>query len=111
MDRLKNAIIAVMDNYIADHAHSESVRGLEYTKIIDPISQHYQLLLIGWRDKQRIFSLIFHASIVGDKIWIQDDNLEYSVAERLAEQGITKKEIVLAYFSTSHRRYTEYAVA
>jgi XisI protein len=47
--------------------------------------------------------------IINDKIWIQNDNLEYSVAERLVDRGIAKKDIVLAYFSPSHRAFTEYA--
>jgi XisI protein len=42
---------------------------------------------------------------------IQNDNLEYSVAERLVDRGISKKDIVLAYFSPSHRAFTEYAAA
>ena len=37
--------------------------------------------------------------------------MEYSIAERLVEKGIPKKEIVLAYFPDYHRVYTEYAVS
>jgi len=114
MDRIKvfhQAIISVMDDYIAQHAHSESLRGLQYEKLIDTQNLHFQLILLGWQDKQRIFNLIFHIDIIADKIWIQEDNLEYSVAERLTEKGISKKEIVLAYFTTTHRQYTEYAVS
>ena len=113
MDRrtvLQQAIIDVMDDYIADHSHSDTMRELNYEKIIDRQSLHFQLIRLGWKDRQRIFNLIFHVDIIDNKIWIQDDNLEYSVAERLTEKGISKKEIVLAYFTASHRQYTEYAV-
>jgi hypothetical protein len=58
---------------------------------------------------KRIFNLLFHLDIVGDKIWVQEDKMEYSIAEKLAERGISKKEIVLAYFPDYHRTYTEYA--
>jgi hypothetical protein len=37
--------------------------------------------------------------------------MEYSIAERLIEKGIAKKEIVLGYFPEYHRVHTEYAVA
>jgi XisI protein len=114
MDRiaiLQQAIVSVMDDYIAEHAHSESLQGLQYEKVIDAQNLHFQLILLGWKERQRIFNLIFHVDIIGDKIWIQEDNLEYSVAERLTEKGISKKEIVLAYFTTAHRQYTEYAVS
>ena len=108
---LKQAIITVMDGYITEHANSESLRELHYEKIIDTQNLHFQLIRLGWKDRQRIFNLIFHVDIIDNKIWIQDDNLEYSVAERLTEQGIAKKDIVLAYFTPSHRQYTEYAVS
>ncbi len=114
MDRIKSlqqAILSVMDDYIEDHSHSESVRGLQYEKIVDAPHLHFQLMLLGWKDGERIFSLLFHADIIDQKIWIQEDNLAYSVAERLLEKGISKKEIVLAYFSATHRQYTEYAVS
>ena len=114
MDRLtllQQAIIAVIDGYITEHAHSESLRELNYEKVIDAQNFHFQLIRLGWKDRQRIFNLLFHVDIIDNKIWIQEDNLEYSVAERLTEQGISKKDIVLAYFTASHRQYTEYAVS
>ena len=36
--------------------------------------------------------------------------MEYSIAEKLVEKGIPKKQIVLAYFPDYHRQYTEYAI-
>lgn len=114
MDRtvvLQKAIVSVMDDYIAEHAHSESLRGLKYEKVIDTQNLHFQLIMLGWQDRQRVFNLIFHADIIDEKIWIQEDNLEYSVAERLTEHGLSKKDIVLAYFTSTHRQYTEYAVS
>ncbi len=111
LTKLQDAIIAVMDAYINDHAHSQSLKELKYEKVLDFNNHHYQLIRLGWKDRQRIFNLIFHVDIIDDKIWIQEDSLEYSVAERLGDNGIDKKDIVLAYFSASHRQYTEYAVS
>ena len=115
MDRItifQQAIIAVMDNYITDYHHSRvGINDVKYEKVIDFNNHHYQLIQLGWIEKkQRVFELIFHVDIIDDKIWIQEDSLEYSVAERLGDQGIGKKDIVLAYFTVSHRQYTEYAV-
>ena len=109
--KLQTAITAVMDDYIEAHIHSKSLAGLKYEKVIDNQNLHFQLILLGFNERQRIFNLIFHMDIIDDKIWIQDDNLEYSVAERLTEKGISKKEIVLGYFTASHRQFTEYAVS
>ena len=114
MDRIKifrQAINSVIDDYIEEHASSLLQDGLQHQAIIDNDHLRFQVMLIGWHDRHRIHSLIFHVDIIDDKIWIQNDNLEYSVAERLVDQGISKKDIVLAYFSPSHREYTEYAVS
>ena len=114
MDRItisRNAIMAVINEYIDEHATSLLQDGLQHQSIVNNDHLRFQVVLIGWHDRHRIHSLIFHLDIIDDKIWIQDDNLEYSVAERLVDQGISKKDIVLAYFSPSHREYTEYAVS
>ena len=50
MDRLtllQQAIIAVMDGYITEHAHSESLRELNYEKVIDAQNFHFQLIRLG----------------------------------------------------------------
>ena len=65
-----------------------------------------------WMNRnERVFNVFFQADIIQDKIWIQADNNEYSIAERLVDKGITKKNIVLAYYPEFHREYTEYAVS
>jgi hypothetical protein len=114
MDRIsyfQQAIIDVIEDYIKIHSSSTEREGLVYEKLIDTNDQRFQLILVGWQDEERYYARIFHVDIIGNKIWIQDDSLEYSVAERLEERGISKKDIVLAYFSPSHREYTEYAVS
>jgi hypothetical protein len=55
--------------------------------------------------------LLVHLEIIGGKIWVQEDKMEDSIAEMLVEKGISKKDIVLAYFPEFHRQFTEYAVA
>jgi hypothetical protein len=65
----------------------------------------------GWEGYKRIFNLLFHLDIIGDKVWVQEDKMEYSIAERLVEKGIAKKEILLAYFPDYHRAYTKYAIS
>ena len=114
MDRItqfRQAILSVIEDYIAEQTKQTSLNEVQYQPIIDNEHHRYQLLTVGWHNRQRIHSLIFHMDIINDKIWIQNDNLEYSVAERLVDRGISKKDIVLAYFSPSHRAFTEYATA
>ncbi|MCB9265020.1 MAG: XisI protein [Lewinellaceae bacterium] len=39
---------------------------------------------------------------------MQEDKMEYSIDEMLVEHGVSKKDIVLAYFPDYHRKHTEY---
>lgn len=114
MDKLKKfqqAIVEIMDEYAAERSNSKSYEGLRFDKIIDPKHFRYQFVLLGWDGNERIYNIIFHIDIIDEKIWIQRDNIEESVAVLLNEKGISNQDIVLAYFPESHRKYTEYAVA
>jgi hypothetical protein len=112
MDRIiqfRQAILSVIEDYIAEFTKQTTLNDVQYKPIINNENQRFQLLTVGWHNSHRIHSVIFHMDIINDKIWIQNDNLEYSVAERLVDRGISKKDIALAYFSLAHRVFTEYA--
>jgi hypothetical protein len=98
----------VIVDYLAE-LRQPSNQHITFVPVIDTSANHYQIIALGWEGYKRIFNLLFHLDIVDDKIWVQEDKMEYSIAEKLAERGISKKEIVLAYFPDYHRTYTEYA--
>ena len=114
MERLKKfhkALTDVMEEIEREFFNSD-YPDVQFHPIIDEKHHRYQLLAVGWLDKNnRVFNVFFQADILKNKIWIQTDNNEYSVAERLVEKGISKKDIVLAYYPEYHRQYTDYAVA
>ena len=111
MERIKrytDIIQNVMNDFI--QKRKDSVKGLTYEMILDHKNLRYQLILMGWHNEERIHHLVFHIDIINDKIWIQEDNTEIGIANSLVEKGISKKEIILAYFSEFHRQFTEFAV-
>ena len=114
MERIKKydkAILEVMQEVMDSFKNAENA-DCDFHPIIDKTNHRYLLQAVGWeKGRKRIFNIFFTIDIIENKIWIQQDNLEYSVAERLVEKGIPKKEIVLAYFPEFHRQHTEYAVA
>ena len=113
MDRitfLQEKIKAVIAEYLKNLRQSDN-QNIDFQPIIDEKCKHFQLIAMGWEGRQRVFNLLFHLDIIGEKIWIQADKMEDSVAEVLVEKGVPKKEIVLAYFPDYHRAHTEYAVA
>jgi len=102
-----------MTAYVKDRSHSQSFSGLQFERITDLNNNRFLLTLVGWKDDERIYHyhLIFHADIIGDKIWIQEDNSDESAALLLEQQGVDKKDIVLAYYPDYHRAHTAYAVS
>ncbi|MCY7329555.1 MAG: XisI protein [Saprospiraceae bacterium] len=114
MDRIaffREAIANTMKDYEAERTHSQSFIGLDFEQIFDVHHNRFQLVLIGWKEDERIYHLIFHLDIIDDKIWIQEDNTEDGVALLLEAQGVNKKDMVLAFYPAYHRVHTEYAVA
>ncbi len=107
---LQNKIHDTLEDYLKD-LRQPSNKDIEFIAVEDTKSNHFQIIAMGWEKYKRTFNLLFHLDIIGDKIWVQEDKMEYSIAERLVERGISKEEIVLAYFPDYHRVYTEYAVS
>ena len=111
MDKItqyRKAIIQVLTDYQSQFRLTS--KNLQYQTLIDKDNNHYQFLWTGWDGDRHVFSIAFHIDIIGDKIWIQEDNTEIGIADLLVEQGIAKSDIVLAYFAPSHRELTEFAV-
>lgn len=111
MDRItefKNIILAIFTEY-ADYPHTPE--GITYEQIIDTQNNRFQLIRLGWKSYHRVYSVIFHVDIIGEKIWIQQDNTEVAIANLLVEKGVKKSEIVLGYFSENKRKVSEFAVA
>ena len=97
MDRvifLQEKINAVMAEYLKNLRQSDN-QNIDFQPIIDEKGKHFQLIAMGWEGRHRVFNLLFHLDIIGEKIWIQADKMEDSVAEVLVEKGVAKKEIVL----------------
>jgi XisI protein len=110
LDIFRNTIVDVMTEY-AQYLQGSNLPDVRYSVVEDRKNDVYQLMAIGWEKSNRVYNIIFHADIINSHIWIQEDNTEDGFAALLEEKGITKKEMVLAYFPEYHRKYTEYAVA
>jgi XisI protein len=65
--------------------------------VVSSDRNHYMLMQEGWDRAQRIHSIIVHAEIRNDKIWIHYDSIEDSITEELVAAGVTKDCIVLSF--------------
>jgi hypothetical protein len=71
---------------------------LEYQAIIDLKNNHYQLVRLGWANRQFFYQTLLHLDIKADgKIWIQQNNTEILVGENLSQQGVLLSDIVLGF--------------
>jgi XisI protein len=105
------ALLDIMVEISQDYQSNENAE-VKFHQIVDEKNHRYELVAVGWLPKsERVFNVFFQADIINNKIWIQEDNNEYSIAEQLVDRGIRKKDIVLAYYPEFHRQLTEYAVA
>ena len=82
---------------------------LEAKVTFDDENNSYLLLFSGWKANQRVHSLLIHIEIIGEKIWIQEDNTEQGVAADLEKYGVAKNDIVLGFQPPNLRPYTEYS--
>lgn len=78
--------------------------------LFDSEHDHYQLAYVGWQGDKRVFGPVMHFDIQGDKIWIQYNGTEDSVAQRLVDMGVPPSDIVLGFHSAFKRQFTPYAV-
>ncbi|MEL7143392.1 MAG: XisI protein [Cyanobacteria bacterium J06643_4] len=84
---------------------------IETELIFDTERDHYQIVHTGWQDsRKRLYGCAVHVDIKDGKIWVQHDGSEVAIADQLAELGVPKQDIVLAYQAPHVRQYTDFAV-
>ena len=105
----QSKIHEAIEDYLVE-LRQPSDMDIEFIPVEDTKKNHYQINAMGWESYKRVFNLLFHIDIIGDKIWVQEDKMEESITERLVEKGVSKKDIVIGYFPDYHRPFTEYAV-
>lgn len=91
--------------------YAPSNGAIEAIPICDEGRDQYQLLHLGWNDPGRVFEVICHLRLRGDKVWIERDGTADGVATTLLAAGIPPEDIVLAFQPAWKRPYTAFAVA
>ena len=85
--------------------------GLRDKTVFDRQSDYYLILREGWDGSRRIHGPVVSLEIIDGKVWLQADNTDLRVAERLEEADIPKADIVHGFQPPHVTPYTEYAVA
>ncbi|MBE9055990.1 XisI protein [Sphaerospermopsis sp. LEGE 08334] len=96
---------------LTEHAQiSTTTDTVKAQLIFDSEHDHYQLNFVGWQGDKRVFGPVIHLDIENDKIWIQYNGTEESIAERLVQMGVPNSDIVIGFHSPFKRQFTPYAV-
>ncbi len=102
----------IIQSLIRNYAQYRSARGeVQVEVIFDEANDHYELIYAGWNGPYRIHGSVLHIDIRQEKIWIQHDGTEGSIAEELVEAGVPSDRIVLAFKPPEIRPHTGFAVA
>ncbi|WP_345961213.1 XisI protein [Pseudanabaena sp. Chao 1811] len=89
----------------------QSSKDVEAQTIFDVERDHYQLVYVGWsRNDIRDYGCLLHLDIKDEKIWIQYDGTEGSIAYELLKLGVPREDIVLEFQPLRVLADTEFAV-
>jgi hypothetical protein len=70
---------------------------VESFAVCDPVNGQYLLLDVGWEGEERAHYVVFHLRLKDGKVLIEQDGIEYGIAQDLIEAGIPKEDIVIAF--------------
>lgn len=84
----------------------------EWLPICDHERGAYLLIDVGWEEnEERTYLTVFHFRIKNDKIYVEQDNTDANPVGQMLDAGVPKEDIVLAFYSPSHRKLTDFAIA
>ena len=107
LEEYRSAIEAV----IKDYASIKPAFGeIDMEAVTDRNHDHYEVMMIGWDNHERVHSSIIHIDIINNKVWIQHDATDTGIANELVERGVPKEDIVLAFHPPYKRPYTGFGV-
>ncbi|MGB3694087.1 MAG: XisI protein [Spirulinaceae cyanobacterium] len=84
---------------------------VQVEKVIDRDNQHYLLIQVGWMNNKCYYGCLLHLDVIDGKIYIQQNNTEDLIAQRLVDLGVPKTDIVLGFHAPFERQFTEYALS
>ena len=113
MDRLDKYRIAIKKILTEYHswASNSNMRDRENCLVFDDVHDQYFWFLMGWQGQRKYRNIQVHIRIKNQKIYIEEDWTEEGIATELLREGISKEDIVLAFYDLETRKLTGFAVS
>jgi XisI protein len=106
LERYRSLIQKILEEYQQLGSNNSDV---ESVLLLDPKSQQYLLMKIGWHQDNRINCNVIHVRLKDEKFWIEEDRTEDGIATDLLQAGVSREDIVLAFHPPRLRQFTEFA--
>lgn len=101
----------VITRVLTDLAEAGAPQGAELLPVFDTVQDNYLLVDAGWDGMRRIHHIVAHMRLRNGKVRVEADNTNTELVRQLLDAGLTKDEIVLAFYSPQKRPLTQFAVA
>ena len=113
MDKKIENYQTIITKILEDYANSfnQTPKSIEAKLVFDYERHSFQVLNVGWRKDEYYFYIVLHLDIKNNKVWLNENRTDISIAQMLVEQGIPKSDIVLGLQSPETRAFSGYAVA
>lgn len=106
---LRESVKKVLSKYknLVDQARKTEIQN---QFIFDEATDSYLWLKFGWTQSGRLEAITVFVRLFNNKIYIEEDLTENGVAAELMENGVSPKDIVLAFQNPEKRKLTEFAL-
>jgi XisI protein len=111
MENLTPYQIAIQ-TILSEYAEYMATSGeLSLQTLFDTKNNHYQILVLGWQGNKRIYNNLLHLDIIDGKIWVQNNNTQFTLVEDFERFSIAKQDIVNGLIPARRRKFSAFAVA
>lgn len=84
----------------------------EIIEVFDEEHGQYLLFTDGWKGDDRDYGCFIHVEVKEDgKIWLRRDGTDLDFGAQLVDEGISRQQIVLAFFPPIMRMQSDFAVS
>src|SRR5262245_46507376 len=67
---------------------------IKIISVCDHETGQFLLIAVGWENKRRVDSIIFHAQLIDGTVVIETDNIEEGLKPALIKAGVREEDIV-----------------
>ncbi len=97
---------------LIEESQGKTIGGdIESQTVFDLANDRYLLIDLGWNGHRRIYNCLLHLEIRECKIWIQRNQTDTVIADKLIAKGVAKEDIILGLQPPYLREYTKFGVS